>query len=84
MYGDLHEVLARPDIDAMLIATGDRWHTMASIIAAKAGKDMYCEKPCSTTIAESVPWPKRSAVTVASIRRARSGATSATSSSPPN
>ena len=52
-YADLHEILARPDIDAMLIATGDRWHTMASITAAKAGKDVYCEKPCSMTISES-------------------------------
>jgi len=53
MYRDMHEILARPDIDAMLIATGDRWHTMASITAARAGKDVYCEKPCSMTISES-------------------------------
>ncbi len=53
MYRDLFEFLARPDLDAVLIATGDRWHTMASILTAKAGKDMYCEKPCSMTIAES-------------------------------
>jgi len=53
MYRDMHEILARSDIDAMLIATGDRWHAMASIIACKAGKDVYSEKPCSTTIAES-------------------------------
>jgi len=52
-YRDMHEILARPDIDAVLIATGDRWHTMASITAAKAGKDVYCEKPCSMTISES-------------------------------
>ena len=52
-YRDMHEILARPDIDAMLIATGDRWHTMASITAARAGKDVYCEKPCSMTISES-------------------------------
>jgi predicted dehydrogenase len=52
-YRDMHEVLARDDIDAMLIATGDRWHTMAAITAAKAGKDVYCEKPCSMTISES-------------------------------
>ena len=52
-YRNMHEILARPDIDAMLIATGDRWHTMASITTAKAGKDMYCEKPCSMTIQES-------------------------------
>lgn len=53
LYSDMHEILARPDIDAMLIATGDRWHTMASITAARAGKDVYCEKPCSMTISES-------------------------------
>jgi predicted dehydrogenase len=52
-YSDMHEMLARQDIDSVLIATGDRWHTMASIIAAKAGKDVFCEKPCSMTIAES-------------------------------
>ena len=52
-YRDMFELLARSDIDALLIATGDRWHTMASILAAKAGKDIYCEKPCSMTIAES-------------------------------
>jgi predicted dehydrogenase len=53
MYRDMHELLAREDIDAVLIATGDRWHTTASILAAQAGKDIYCEKPCSMTIAES-------------------------------
>jgi len=52
-YSDMHEILERSDIDAMLIATGDRWHTTASILAARAGKDIYCEKPCSMTIAES-------------------------------
>jgi predicted dehydrogenase len=53
MYRDFREMLARPDIDAVLIATGDRWHTPASVFAAKAGKDIYCEKPCSLTISES-------------------------------
>ena len=53
IYPDMYDVLGRDDIDALLIATGDRWHTMASILAAKAGKDVYCEKPCSLTIAES-------------------------------
>jgi len=49
-YRDLRELLARPDIDAVLIATGDRWHAPASILAAKAGKDVYSEKPCGLTI----------------------------------
>jgi predicted dehydrogenase len=51
-YIDLHELLARSDIDAVLIATGDRWHALASILAAKAGKDVYCEKPCGITLAD--------------------------------
>jgi predicted dehydrogenase len=53
MYRDQEELWARRDIDAVLIATGDRWHTPLSIMTAKAGKDVYCEKPCSMTIAES-------------------------------
>ena len=52
-YQDMFDLLGRDDIDAVLIATGDRWHTMASIMAARAGKDIYCEKPCSMTIQES-------------------------------
>ncbi len=48
---DYRELLARPDIDAVLIATGDRWHAPASIAAALAGKDVYSEKPCGLTIA---------------------------------
>jgi len=52
-YWDMFDMLARDDIDACLIATGDRWHTQASIVTARAGKDMYCEKPCSLSIAES-------------------------------
>ena len=50
LYGDLRELLARDDIDCVLIATGDRWHGLASIMAAEAGKDVYCEKPCGLTI----------------------------------
>ena len=51
-YIDLRDLLARQDIDAVMIATGDNWHSMASILAARAGKDVYCEKPMSVTIAE--------------------------------
>ncbi len=51
-YGEMFELLARPDIDAVLIATGDRWHALLSILAARAGKDVYSEKPCGMTIAE--------------------------------
>ncbi|HRT58956.1 MAG TPA: Gfo/Idh/MocA family oxidoreductase [Candidatus Paceibacterota bacterium] len=52
-YQDLREFLAvRTDIDAVLIATGDRWHALASVLAMRAGKDVYSEKPSSMTIAE--------------------------------
>ena len=52
-YTDLRDLLARDDIDAVVIATGDRWHGVASVLAAKAGKDIYCEKPMSLTISEA-------------------------------
>jgi len=49
---DFREILARKDIDAVLIATQDHWHTPISIAAAKAGKDIYCEKPVSLCLHE--------------------------------
>lgn len=49
-YRDFRELLARKDIDAVLIATGDRWHAHASMMAAEAGKDIYSEKPCAITL----------------------------------
>ena len=53
MYSDMREFLAeRKDIDVLLIATGDRWHSLAAIMAMRAGKDVYSEKPSSMTIAE--------------------------------
>lgn len=53
MYPEMREFLAaRPDIDAVLIATGDRWHATATIMAMRAGKDVYSEKPSCMTIAE--------------------------------
>jgi predicted dehydrogenase len=48
---DFHELLGRKDIDAVLIATGDRWHAPASMAALRAGKAVYSEKPCGHTIA---------------------------------
>jgi predicted dehydrogenase len=53
-YRDLRELLARADIDAVLIATGPNWHATASMLAANAGKDVYCEKPCTRNIAQSL------------------------------
>lgn len=52
LYRDFRELLERKDIDAVLIATGDRWHAAASILAAEAGKDVYSEKPCGITIVD--------------------------------
>jgi len=53
IYHNTPEFLAeRTDIDALLITTGDRWHALASIMAMRAGKDVYSEKPSCMTIAE--------------------------------
>ena len=54
MYRDFRELLDRSDIDAVLIATGPNWHATAAMTTARAGKDMYCEKPCTKNIAQSL------------------------------
>ena len=52
-YGDFREVLAREDIDAVSVCTPDHWHALISVAAAKAGMDIYCEKPLANTIVGS-------------------------------
>jgi predicted dehydrogenase len=52
-YKEFSEVLARQDIDAVVIAVPDHWHAYVAIAACKAGKDVYCEKPLSLTIHEA-------------------------------
>jgi len=54
MYRDFRKLFDRTDIDALLIATGPNWHVTASTLAAKAGKDVYCEKPCTKNIVQSL------------------------------
>ena len=52
-YNDFREMLARKDIDAVLVASTDHWHTLHAKAVIESGKDVYCEKPMSNTIAES-------------------------------
>jgi predicted dehydrogenase len=53
VYGDLRQFLSeRTDVEAVLIATGDRWQALASVLAMRAGKDVYCEKPACLTMAQ--------------------------------
>lgn len=53
-YKDFREVLARPDIDVIHIATPPHWHALITIAAANAGKDIWCEKPLTRTIGEGL------------------------------
>jgi predicted dehydrogenase len=52
VYNDFRELLARDDIDAVSVTTPDHWHAIPTIMAARAGKHIYCQKPLSLTIAE--------------------------------
>jgi len=52
-YKDFRELIARKDIDGVVVATPDHWHALIVIAAANAGKDIYCEKPLSLTIPEA-------------------------------
>jgi predicted dehydrogenase len=51
-YSDFRDVLAREDIDAVVIVTQDHWHAVIAVAAARAGKDMYCEKPLGVSVVE--------------------------------
>jgi predicted dehydrogenase len=61
-YNDFRELLARKDLDAVVIVTPDHWHAPITIAAANAGKDIYCEKPLCQTVHES-------AAMVAAVRK---------------
>jgi len=51
-YGDFRELIARPDLDAVHIATPDHWHAIMIIEACRAGKDVFCQKPETRTLRE--------------------------------
>ncbi|MBT3379822.1 MAG: Gfo/Idh/MocA family oxidoreductase [Lentisphaerae bacterium] len=51
-YSDFREIIARDDIDGVIISTPDHWHVPIAVAAAKSGKDMYCEKPLTLTVGE--------------------------------
>jgi len=51
-YNDFRDIIARKDIDAVVISTPDHWHVIPAVMAARAGKDVFCEKPLTLTVAE--------------------------------
>lgn len=51
-FGNFQDVMAREDIDAVMIATPDHWHSIITLAAVAAGKDVYCEKPLAASIGE--------------------------------
>jgi predicted dehydrogenase len=57
-YKDFRELLRQADLQAVCVSTPDHWHSIPAIAAAKAGKDIYCEKPLSKTLAEGIAMVK--------------------------
>ena len=58
VYSDYRRILDRDDIDAVVIATPDHWHTKIAVEALQAGKHVYCQKPLTLTLAENVLFEK--------------------------
>ena len=50
--GDFREIIARQDLDALMIATPDHWHAIITAAAVRSGKDVYCEKPLAASVGE--------------------------------
>ena len=53
-YGDYREVLNDPNVDAVIIATPPHWHALMAVDAARAGKDIYLQKPMTLHLGESL------------------------------